>query len=482
MFSFNGKNIRDYVDKVTGVSRPVVPTRKVTSSEIPQRAGAYYFRSEFGVRVFEFDYVIYGRTLSEIQIRLRRLADILVTNEPRSLVFDDEPNKGYMAILSDETPFDQMNTLGRGKIKLVALDPFAYGPTINQYIDTYNGSTVLNDGTAETFPVFTADIVKPTTFLSLVAGEDKFILLGNPDQVEETKVDPETLVFDEDGSSLAGWGVASSVEDGVTGGTMSIYNNHKIVSADMGTGERWHGPAMTKGLSQSVKNFRMDALVSNLNTIYGENKVTGRVEIYLLDNNGATLAKIHMSDMWADFKNMQGRARVGTKDNGAYAIDTEGAKAGIWNDFDTGLLRVERNNNMWTFLIAKRYKNTGELHSRAYATFKDETGEWGANLSQIKIHLGRFGTTYPTNVSIEDIKVWRKNAAPTQTQKPLLANIGDRIVIDHKKAVVLKNGEIILDRLDPNSDFFPLNRGTTFIKTFPEDVAEVSMSYQKRWI
>lgn len=173
MITFDGFNLRNYVDKINNIDRPVLAAREHTFIDIPGMAGAIIARSKTGVRVIEVDVQIFGNSKPEIRAKVDALAEVLMTENTAPLVFDDESHKTYMAIVSDETPFDELSRLGKATIKFVCPDPYAKGELKTARL-VNNGSKTLDiGGSSDTLPKFTTTFSAATNYFEISLNDKK---------------------------------------------------------------------------------------------------------------------------------------------------------------------------------------------------------------------------------------------------------------------------------------------------------------------
>jgi predicted phage tail component-like protein len=173
MITFDGYNLRDYVDKINDIQRPVLASRDHTFVDIPGMAGAIIARSKTGVRMINVAVQIFGRNKAEIRTKVDALAEVLMTENPASMVFDDEPQKTYWAIVTDETAFEELSRLGKATISFVCPDPFPKGATKTEVLTNNGSKTVTITGTAPTLPKFTVTFGATASFFEITHGTKK---------------------------------------------------------------------------------------------------------------------------------------------------------------------------------------------------------------------------------------------------------------------------------------------------------------------
>jgi predicted phage tail component-like protein len=134
--TFDGYSLRSYVDKINDIRRPIMPRRDHTLVDIPGMAGAIIARSKSGVKTIEVDVQIFGDTKAAIRTKVEALAAVLFTEEPAPLIFADDPNKTYYAIVSDETTFEELARIGKATIIFLCPDPYPVGLSRNKTTGT----------------------------------------------------------------------------------------------------------------------------------------------------------------------------------------------------------------------------------------------------------------------------------------------------------------------------------------------------------
>jgi len=475
-FVYDGVRSEDMgITTVRDVRRSILPPITAKLLEVPGRGGAYYQGRELGVRQIQVDVTVRGASEGDLRSKIRALAAWLQPGpEPRPLVFDDEPQLTWMAVLSGETDLEEIVAAGRGTLTFICPDPVALGNEVTLALT--NGQQVNVGGTARTWPVIRATVQQAITHLA-VATPDKYVLLGRPGGVEEAPVPREELVFHDSMSSLTGWGQASSSEiiNGTVSGSMTTDGN-AFYPADYGSGSGWHGPGLKKGLPEPLQDFRMDTLVIQ-DPRSGQ---TGRAEVYLLDPSGVIVAMISVRDRWVGSKSIEVRALVGNSSGRADIHVGQADRPQDWVPFQ-GVMRLQRIGQVWAAYWAL-LDSKGRHHTRRYVELFDKDNAFQLQVAQVLVWISKYGDTQPTTQSITDIKVWRINTL-TSTQVPYIADPGDILEIDCERFAVFKNGEPRMDLVDPASQFFSLTPGQPVtIGVEPAGAVAVELTYRERWL
>lgn len=399
------------------------------------------------------------------------LADWLVTDQVAPLQLSDEEGRTYYAKVEGTIEeFTKFVDQRKGVITFICADPFSYGE--EKEINLTNVSTVLNDGTADADPIFELEATAPITYAMVQNQHGEYMKIGKPVDVEsQLPFQRYENVLQADGSSLVGWTAHDTIDGGSVAGTMET-NGTRIQASDYGTGTSWHGPAMKRSLPSPIQDFRLETVIGFWN---GQASQVGRVEIYLLDALGNQVAKVAMKDTQNGLAMAVGEARAGDIE-GHYLINGTASREDGWNDF-YGMLRIEREGNVWNAYIGKINSN-GEHTWRRVEHWVDESNLHNRTVAQVVIHVGRFGTYTSGAMGVYSVDMYKINQSPDGI--PYIADAGDKITFDHSKnGEVLINGEPYAD-IDFGSNFFKLYRGLNQITVNPNSF-NTTLKYRERY-
>lgn len=128
-------------------SRPLWSTLRRDSAVIPLRAGAYPGKLNYGTRQLEVPIGIKHEGYVNLQKLKEELASWLIHSEPRPLVFDDESDRTYYAVIDGATNLEEFLKFGKGVLFFTCYDPFKYG---TQQIVPLSTAAIHNDGSEPT--------------------------------------------------------------------------------------------------------------------------------------------------------------------------------------------------------------------------------------------------------------------------------------------------------------------------------------------
>ncbi|MEF7571633.1 distal tail protein Dit, partial [Bacillus anthracis] len=175
--SFTFNNIRkDYIQMLVGRKRPSWAPVKRRLVRVPHRAGALLLNTETEERRIDVPLVIKAKKdMADLQKLKEDLADWLYTEQPAELIFDDELDRTYLALIDGSVDLDEIVNRGRGVITFVCPMPYKLGKTnthkFTQEWSTETTSYFTNKGSVESPALIEMTVNKPSTFLDVWFGE-----------------------------------------------------------------------------------------------------------------------------------------------------------------------------------------------------------------------------------------------------------------------------------------------------------------------
>ena len=479
-FTFDGIK-KDFVIAEKGKRRSAVAPLTRNLINIPHMPGAYLQNTETEIRTIEQPILIKGVSRYNVRKLEEELAAWLVTSQPRELIFDDEPDRVYFAVVQGEIVIeDVVDRWGRAVVTFICPDPYKYKGVINSSAFLTNPTNLFNSGSASTYPVFRANVLQPITNLDLIM-EDVYMRVGQPYKVEETPTEAETIIFHDTLASLTGWSQAEYVDNGNISGEIRVLNNNTFYPGLFGTvieQGQWQGPALKKTFNEPIQDFRLEAELQITNT-QGE---TGMIEIYVLDAANNVIGKIGIEDYYASTTKINFKARAGSATDGVWIV---GHEEEGWNDFN-GMIRLEREGLDWYAYIGKwdEQKQTYvlQLGSKKNIHFYDSEAKYTAPISQVQIAFRMFaGHGSPCPMYVHRVRAWRKNTVQAE-EIPYIAEPGDLIEIDHTNNDIRINGYSRIDLKDFGGTFFALDPGDNPIFYYPAEAVDLSVDWRERFL
>lgn len=164
--TFNGVS-KPFVHVTVETQRPMWAPIEWEMVEIPGRPGAYLKQKKIKVRSLSVPVVIKG--VDDMQKAKEEVAEWLVTDEPCPLVFPDEPDRTYYAVIDGEGQLDEVFKFGKGTINFICADPYKHGAEVVLSVSETAGAItdIKNDGSAPTSPVVNCTFTGAATAYSI---------------------------------------------------------------------------------------------------------------------------------------------------------------------------------------------------------------------------------------------------------------------------------------------------------------------------
>lgn len=468
-FFFNG--VSKYYVRAVKKKRPAWATLQRNILTVPGRPGGYLQDTDTKPRVIPVTLFLINEDFYDLQKLKEDLAAWLVTNEEKELIFEDEPDRAYYAVIDGSFDPDEFVDTGIGSVNFICPDPYKYGP--EKKLEFVNTLTFNVEGSKETPPTIRVQLKQDSTYLAISDGE-QINLIGNPIEPEQIPFEPETRKMWHECNSLVGWSGTTSVEGGTNKGTLKT-NGYSFFTDDYGVDTGWHGPAMKRSIGASLQDFKIDILLSQK----GTSGQIGSVEIALLDVNNQIVAKMLMSKRTGGSPANYARIRAGNDANGHDLMNERGATEWTWADFE-GMLRIVRRGTSWAAYVAKVGAN-GAHHSSLYKSWEDTNGLYNAKITQVQVQVWQYGSISPTTQLIHDIKVFELNQS-VNNGVPNIVRTNQIVEFNHKTDKILRDGESVTKEKAFIGEYFSLKPGTNTIIVEPaEAIEKAEVIWKNRW-
>ncbi|HFJ9275159.1 TPA: distal tail protein Dit [Bacillus cereus] len=486
-FSFNGKRNPNVIP-LQGKKRPAWAPLDHMFLEVSHYPGGRLLRTQTKMRKILVPIALLYDSAEEAEKLKEEIADWLVTDQPCELIFDDEEDRTFLAVVDETLDLDQLVDLGEGTLTFICPMPYKLGK--EQTVDFKKDvsglvASVQNKGTVHSNPIIEIDITKPNTFLDVWFGETSlndrdYFRIGMPLKTVETPVERnQRLIWDEMATTV-GWSKVSSMEDGEPVGEMKS-DKYQFYCSDFGTaGKGWHGAAVKKSIPGGpVQDFIMQAYVTCKSKKINE---MGRVEIAILDENSKVLSKIAMNDLFWQAEQNFGTMVIGydSKPGKTGLIYESGDYPNTWNQY-FGRLWIARTGNVWEAYISRFLPGTEKDDSERFARWTDEKNYHMEKAAQIQISIMQFQDVPPVEaMSVSDLKFWKVNLN-TKNTPPYIVDVGDKVVIDTENSHVTIEGKNAINIKDIFSNFPVINRGTNKLEIMPSDIGTARVKYRERF-
>lgn len=476
--TFNGIK-KDYLVTLRGKNRPPWAPMRRNLLEMPGKAGAYNEGTDILPRELSIPILIESNSLKHLKELEEDLAAWLVTDEPKELIFDDEPDRTYYAMVKDTFDVNEIVRVGVGMIEFICPDPYKYGQSEYASLTSTDVSTPMlltNSGTVITPPVFDIALKGSTTYFDII-GENDYMRIGTPVNERLYAMPPKSTILNDAMSSLTGWSntVGFTPDYAVAPVGTIVSNGFSFSATSFGTGPKWHGPTKIKTLSEAVTDFEVEV---NLQLLYTSWDSLGRIEIYLMDSNMNMTGKLTIRDKSAARDGTYIELVAGEVGNSKFLIDERGDTLGTWLNFK-GVLRLSRVGDLWT-AYAGKISDKGVHSARRYVTWRDLDTKYTRNVKHVIVHIAANGTSPVNSMAINHVKVLKINTLSGDAI-PHIGDAGDIFTVDMGKSLILKNGEPYMNK-DFGSRFFNLNPGLNSLVLDPPTVIDtINAEWRSRY-
>ncbi|WP_080495135.1 distal tail protein Dit [Bacillus cereus] len=483
-FSFNGKSNPNVIP-LQGKKRPAWAPLERTFLEVPHYPGGRLIRTQTKMRKIIVPVSLFYESMEEAEKLKEEIANWLITDQPQELIFDDEKDRTYLAVIDESFDPQQLVNLGEGVLTFICEMPYKLGPTRTiEFQANERGlvANIQNKGSLESNPIIEIEVTKPATFLDVWNG-DNYFRIGWPLRMDQVPVERNQRVMWDEMSTTIGWTDVPNTEDMVGGGAFKVDAGSRLVPVYLGETniKGWHGCIAKKNIPQGpLQDFIMQAYVGVRSSHPDQ---MGRVEIGLLDENSDYVARISMNDVHWQAEQNTGFAKLGNKKKPAgerVLINEPGDHPTTWNQY-RGRLWLARTGNRWEAYISKFLWNTEKDDSERFVVWEDENNVNMDKVAQVQISISQFSDNmFCTDMSIDDLKIWKVNMN-TQDNPPYIFDVGDKVVIDTERSLVSINGRKVINLKDIFSDYPVVRKGSNKLEIMPSDVGIAKVTYRERY-
>lgn len=439
-----------------------LPEREITMITIPGRAGGLITGHRTPARFISQEVLIACESAEELRKKLEELSEVLHTNEPVPLMFEDERDRTYYAIYAGAQEGYEIDGFYTATINFLCPDPYKYAePNRTPFVD--GSATIYNHGTVEATPTIRATVLEDITYMDIF-NDRGYMRIGQPVESGEVEFNPKTKLLNETFATITGWTAAGTVVDGGTVSGLLKSNGYQFLTTDFGTaaGTTWHGPSLKKSVTGApIQDFEAEFFITFTNPL---TSTRGRIELYLLDDQSNAIGKIAIKRVGGGSTSAHVEMRIGNTTVFHFLINFAGDNKTEWINFD-GVLRISRKDNVWEGYVAQVNKTTGKHTSRHYKTYVDTSRVYMQQLTQIQVHIAKDVNSPVSYMWANHLNIYRLNTEPTKI--PIIATVDDVIELNFKESLISINGEPRPDLKDFGATFFKLPKGKTNLLVEP---------------
>ena len=429
--------------KITRLDRNLTPSITNNTRSIENINAGEFLYSTYSPKQIVMEFQITNSTARELSEFRRRMAEILYSDEPKRLIFSDEPNIYYEAIVDGEPVLEEDDMYSSGTITWLIPDGVAYSTAEKQFTGVqqngYQTITIQNNGTEWADVDYEITHNHENGFIGLVS-QYGVIQLGKEEEADGENYEASEELFNGYGLFQDDHGTSYQNPENTTQGTLEVRNvagyNVMALKGGQATSGYWNGGMRTLTIPvdsedrRGAKNFYCytqhwfetglmgQTGAQTIAFLTGDNKVICAMSINKSDAAGNT-ARI---EWFAPGNTLLRREEFQPT---AYEGNPFNLKMGCHNDF---LKEGEKLRIFWYGSYMER--NIPEIKDMECEKIQIWIGQWGdRNLSN----------QYVTHNYLK--RIWfRKDNVEKYRDVPNRYRAGDVVSIDGESTKVYVNG------------------------------------------
>lgn len=429
--------------KITRLDRNLTPSITNNTRSIENINAGEFLYSTYSPKQIMMEFQITNSTARELSEFRRRMAEILYSDEPKRLIFSDEPNIYYEAIVDGEPVLEEDDMYSSGTITWLIPDGVAYSTAEKQFTGVqqngYQTITIQNNGTEWADVDYEITHNHENGFIGLVS-QYGVIQLGKQEEADGENYEASEELFNGYSLFQDDHGTSYQNPENTTQGTLEVKNvagyNVMALKGGQATSGYWNGGMKTLTIPvdsegrRGAKNFYCytqhwfetglmgQTGAQTIAFLTGKNEVICSMSINKSDATGNT-ARI---EWFAPGNTLLRREEFQPT---AYEGNPFNLKMGCHNDF---LKEGEKLRIFWYGSYMER--NIPEIKDMECEKIQIWIGQWGdRNLTN----------QYVTHNYLKSIR-FRKDNVDKYKDVPNRYRAGDVVSIDGESTKVYVNG------------------------------------------
>lgn len=483
----NGKYIENEIEgyRTLSVEGRELLESEVLSTQIGNQDGRRYRQKRDESRIIQVNYQILSNSPEEFREKFNKLMG-LISDEESKLVFADEPDKYFTGTKESVGDVDPGKLNVKGNFAFTCSDPYKYKNT-EKTAKNRSGNTVTlqNDGTKATPINVKATMQSDNGYIGLTL-DDRFYQIGHPEEVDGNDYQVNVTLFDDHLWQDKGWKVNQGITPPVTperlqNGTITYKkessNEGYMICGNYGSGNSWHGVAMTKIVPADENgkypvnwrsSWRFDF---NTDGSTDKGKEIGHNSVTCSDQNDNIIVSVVFEDNNASLERSDMAIYIGQKR--------------VWDTRETTNFYVTAREDGPSVTVEKIGAQVTVRFSYAGISKTFQVENKNAELRKVTW----YGATYKSYTPIRNnllraLHVIKYNVDRYEDIPNYFAS-GDKIYLDGNENKLYINNVINMDTVDIGSQPLLLPPGehtlgivtSTFAKT-----PEVEVTYRERWL
>lgn len=485
---FDGHNLSSLLN-VLDVKRGIGPGKSNTVIKGGRKRGSRLVKTTYDSKEIQMTISLTRDLVS----KRREIAGILNVDEPKKLIFGDEPDKYYWAIPDGDFNIEEIPQYGSGTLTWLIEDGIAYSTDEKTINTTADEVTIVNNGNEKTPLSFEVTFTSDAESIGFVS-EDKIIQFGSTYSEDDQNFVKSNVILNDSmtPANKSKWstnvarprwrensGDNTSKIEGSFDWTGEWATASNFGTADASKPGYWHGPSLTYNFSQEFPNIQGYHRINFKSRGNAKNlpKCQGILEINYLDADGNFIMGFEIKDNNGAKNEIKYSFFVGDVRMREATLPASAMTEGGF----FGTVELTKVGNKFSFKIAKlRSKDFKELWSYSKSYYNDTV----AMLSVKRLdNWASVWKTQPTmNISLTHTRVMQINT----DDDSLIPNVfleGDVLFFDGEE-----NKTYINDILDDSytvvgsSQVFEVDPGNTSIGIVSDGTYSADIIYRERYV
>lgn len=441
----NGQYIENLIQ---GYRTLNVTGREALSAELDYfetgvRDGSQMKSKRYPARIITVTYQLIAQSSEAFREAYNQLGRILNV-EDAELIFNDEKDKFYIGTPETIGEVPPGRNAVTGEFEILCLNPFKYSVVEYEATASLDTKSVLIDykGTYKGYPTLEADFYEEVEngetevaltrngdcgFVAFFDENENIIQLGNPEEVDGSKVSASQNLMNQTFLSNTAWGTTAKKLWAVNSGsvamkTADVTDKCYLGASSYGTGSGWHGASITRQVGEDAAgivgatHFQFQSRI--VLGISKKNQV-GNFEVKLQDASGKNVAGIRI------YKNKAGKT-------GSLVFYVNGKSLNMTNlDIPSA--------KMFNFYIRKNGSNV-QFNFNSYMRHFTDASLANVAVTKVTFCFEQWGTNTPMAINGVQTAKFTKNNCDTFADIPNKFSASDIVKADCKDGKVYLNG------------------------------------------
>ena len=491
---FNKTDLRELIE-IHDIQRDIGNNRSISIDHAP-RIGVNVQQQTIDAKYIKVDFSIWSEDRNTLK---HKLAGIFNVDGPKELIFSDEPDKYYLAMIIDDISMQEMS--GRrsiGSIKFIVPDGVAHSSAYKDFNSEANAKGTLdklvfdlaNNGTVEAFPIIRVKHNAENGYIGLVNNNTAFEM-GNREEADTETVKRSEVLLDFRGDKIA-QGLTQAVKNSsVTNGSENLIGTSELITTgskkrvklreqfsgtynkSYSTGLSWEIPADSTGQKGSLNDYIFCKLVYQLESI----AQCGFIKVAVSDTAGQFLYGV---ETYKRYNGLDCGFNIFATDN------NNGYNFLKTLDFDSS----NTNKNPFTlsrgqFEIKRNDEKIQVYYNGSYYNFVVPEIR-GKKSAKIHVTIGAFhGKPIIPHLYLDEL-MYRKDFVQVSRDIPNRYAMGSTAVINSEDDTVYIDGIAKAGEVVDGSQWLSIPPGESklemYFSSFIKKKPTVTVEFEERWI